>query len=202
LGQLDKVTATTVFGFPSEEQFKKADLAIFNHRNEDFSEQQQMHVDAFLKAGKGMIVVHQGLAPTKGAKAWADRIGFAYVPGKKGSKWGIGELKMEIENSHPIFKGFPQQMSFNEELYWELAEGTTPGFKLLGKSSLPNDEKVEWPLFWVVESGKKGEGGKVFCTVIGHYNDFTESPFFKIVIHRAAAWCLDEPFEAFAEIVK
>ena len=201
LNKLEKVTTSLINGFPNEEQLKSADLVILNHRNADFSEQQQKNLDAYLKAGKGMIVVHQGLAPTKGAKEWANRIGYAFSPDKeKHSKFGIGMLKMQIDNSHDIFKGFPKEMTFREELYWELIDGKTPGLKMIGKSSLPGKEDVKWPLFWTVESGGKAEGGRIFCAVIGHYNDFTEGSFLKIVMHRAAAWCLREPFGAFKEL--
>ena len=37
-------------------------------------------------------------------------------------------------------------------------------------------------------------GGRVFCAVIGHFNDVRDTPLYRLPVLRGIAWCLNEPF--------
>ena len=214
LSKVKKIQTMTVEGFPSQKQWKSADLVVFNLTQNNLSKEQFMAIDAHLNKGGSVIVVHQGLVQRKGYGEWAKRIGMAFsweAPPTR-SKWGRGVLKINIDNKHDIFQGFPETIRLMDELYWNLESGADGRLSILGKTEAPKRTIVpisevdsqKWPAFWTVEhSSKEGKSpGRVFCSVVGHPDEIAFSSSFQIVMMRAFAWCLDEPSTPFLRTIK
>ena len=206
LDAIGKIDAITVEDFPTNEQWKDADLVVFYLTQKSLSDRQLATLDEHLFRGRSLMVIHQGLVQRAGYDNWANRIGFAFSWEKTDamSKWGRGNLEIEIDTSHEIFRGFPNIVTVPDELYWNLKRGSVGETTVLGKTFAPKparSKKVDepnkdrkWPVFWTVEHPSKSpKKGRVFCCVIGHFNEVQEAPFLRIVFLRAAAWCLDEP---------
>ncbi len=205
LDKVEKISASPVKIFPTDEQWKDADLVVFNLTQKFLSGARLKKLDEHLNRGKSLMVIHQGLVQRRGYDNWADRVGYAFSwdrsPAK--SKWGKGDLEIGIDTSHEIFRGFPKRVAVNEELYWNLKKGTRGRITVLGETAAPKSngagKKLKWPVFWTVEhSAKAGvKPGRVFCSVIGHFDEVQAGPAFRLVMLRAVAWCLDEPFTPF-----
>ena len=218
LDQIDKINASAVEGFPSKNQWEEADLVVFNLTQTDLQPKQYVLLDRHLAKGGSLIVLHQGIVQKKGYDDWAERVGlaFSWEKGASKSRWGKGPLNISLDTSHEIFKGFPDEVSFKDELYWNFKKGSRGKVTVLGETLAPEETKkrkanalkledsatTEWPAFWCVEheeqDGKKG--GRVFGSVVGHYDGIQHSKFLEAVMIRAIAWCLDEPCRPFTEV--
>jgi type 1 glutamine amidotransferase len=113
--------------------------------------------------------------------------------------------------SSPIFERFPPKFDLAEEFYWHLrgdpdnvtALVTSPAGPAIANKATRGPPKWEdldgkqWPVFWTREVGQ----GKVFATAVGH-NYFTfNDPYFRIILLRAMAWTMNEPFDPFKPLV-
>lgn len=212
LSQIEDVQATAIEGYPTGEQWKSADLVVFNLTLNNLSAEQFAAMDAHLDEGGAVIVIHQGLVQRKGYEAWAKRIGLAFswdAPPFR-SKWGKGTLEISLDTKHEIFEGFPDTIRVNDELYWNLASGEKGKLSILGETAAPkraasDGDTTKWPAFWTVEHPTSKEGGtpgRVFCCVISHPNEVAFSSSFKIVMMRAIAWGVGEPTGPFLRSVE
>jgi type 1 glutamine amidotransferase len=206
LGGLSNITATAVEGFPKPGQWAQADLVVFFLTQNSLTDSQYALIDSHLKAGKSIIVLHQGLVQRKRTDDWADRIGYAFSWDKNNrSKWGQFENPITLNTHHPILQHFPPVITFKDEFYWNLQKGTLGTITVLGTCRAPVNKEVsdkKWPVLWTVEHGKVGDAkrGRVFCVVIGHFNDMQSNPLYRTLILRGMAWCLSEPFASFAPL--
>ena len=202
LNSIDQVSASPIEGFPPPEQWEATTLVVCNLTENALSEEQFKAIDKHLGAGKGLIVIHQGLVQRQSFEGWSERIGlaFSWESGSSKSKWGQGMLSISNDTSHPILEGFPQQVTMNDELYWNLKRGSKGSLAVLGETLAPankeKDQTRQWPAFWALEHA--GDG-RVFCSVIGHFREVENSPFFQLLMMRGIAWCLDEPSRPFTE---
>lgn len=197
LKKVDKIEAKAVEGFPSSEQWIKADLVIFYLTQNQLSDAEYALLDAHLKQGKSVIVLHQGLVQREGIDQWADRIGYAYSWDKADeSQWGPMDGVITLDASHEIFSGFPASFRLQDELYWNLKRGERGKITILGETGTPGDAKSEkkWPVFWTVEHPVEGSDkeARVFCSVVGHVDDLHDAPYFRTILLRAVSWCLRE----------
>ncbi|MDP0490933.1 MAG: ThuA domain-containing protein [Verrucomicrobiota bacterium JB023] len=215
LNQVDKIQASAVKGFPNKAQWENADLVVFNLTQSNLQPEQYELLDRHLAKGGALIVFHQGIVQRKGYEEWAERIGlaFSWEQGASRSRWGKGLLTISLDTSHEIFRGFPKEVQMKDELYWNFKKGSRGRVTVLGETLAPAEAKkakgpklkdsatTQWPAFWCVEhEGIDGQrGGRVFGSVVGHYDGVQHSPFLEAVIIRAFAWCLDEPVKPFAE---
>lgn len=208
LSELNKVEAVAVEGFPAKDLWKDADLVVFNLTQKSLSEEQLAQLDAHLAKGGALMVIHQGLVQRAGYDEWAERIGysFSWAKGDAKSKWGQGTMDVDLESGNEILKGFPKQVTMKDELYWNLKKGSRGKITTLATTEAPRkeggDPEPRWPVFWTVEHPAQdgNKPGRVFCSVIGHFDQVQDSPFFRIAILRAMAWTLDEPFEPFKSL--
>lgn len=214
LSEIDNIDAEAIKGYPTNEQWKSADLVVFNLTLNNLSPEQLAAMDDHLSNGGSVIVVHQGLVQRVGYQEWAKRIGLAFTwaaPPTR-SKWGKGVLTIDLNTKHEIFKGFPETIQVDDELYWNLAAGGAGELTILGETIAPKptkkkagsvtDTTTKWPAFWTVEHPAKEEGGKpgrVFCCVISHPDKVAFSSSFGIVMKRAIAWCMSEPVGPFLQ---
>lgn len=207
LNKADKIEAKSNEGFPSAEQWATADLVIFYLTQNELSDAEYSLLDAHLKQGKSVIVLHQGLVQQKRIDQWANRIGYAYSWDKSDeSKWGPMDGDITLDVSHEIFSGFPASFRLKDELYWNLKKGDRGKVTVLGETGTPSDSNAgkKWPVFWTVEhpaeSGSKE--ARVFCSVVGHIDDLHDAPYFRTILLRGISWCLREPFAPFEPLVK
>ena len=206
LSKVDNVDAQAVKGFPTDEQWADADLMVFYLTQNVLSDAQYKQLDEHFKRGKSVMVLHQGLVQRKHYKRWADCIGFAFSwdPGKKRSRYGRHNNPVTLDTTHEIFSGFPKSVTYKDELYWNLQKGEHGKITVLGETAAPGPKSDErWPVFWTVEhpAGEKPAGGRVFCSVVGHFDEVPNDPVFRAILLRATAWCLNEPFEPFKPLV-
>ena len=157
LSRVDNIKAQSVKGFPSTEQWASADLVIFFLTQKALSEAQCQQLDSYLKRGGAIIVLHQGLVLRNNYNEWADRVGFAYswAKGPENSKWGNYENPVTIDNTSEILAGFPRQITFKDELYWNMRKGTRGKITVLAETTAPGAKGAEaekkWPVYWTVE---------------------------------------------------
>ena len=65
------------------------------------------------------------------------------------------------------------------------------------------EEGKPWPIVWTYEASKDeggtatADGGRVFCSILGHYSWTFDDPLFRVLILRGAAWAAREPVERF-----
>lgn len=211
LSAVENVQATTIEGYPTREQWESADLVVFNLTQSNLSSEQYAAMDSHLNQGGSVIVVHQGLVQRTGYEEWAKRIGLAFSWGARESRsrWGKGELEISLDTRHAIFRGFPETIRVEDELYWNLKAGNQGKVSIPGETPAPKTARAsasdanttKWPAFWTVEhSAKDGaKGGRVFCCVISHPDEVAFSSSFQIVMMRAFAWCLGEPASPFLQ---
>ncbi len=208
LGKVPRVTVEAARGYPTGEQWKRANLVVFYTHLDYLSEAHYEPMDAFLAGGGGMIILHETLIQRPKGEALAQRFGLAWNHGT--SQWGLLPTPVTVDTSHPIFRGLPEALHFADEYYWALTGdpakirvlGTAPAGPP-GRTSRPHrpdelDDRA-WPVFWTKEG--VGGKGKVFVSVIGH-NYFTyQNPYFRIILLRGLAWVVGEDWDPFKPLV-
>jgi type 1 glutamine amidotransferase len=207
LSKVKNVSISEVFSFPSNEQFKNADLVIMYLHLPQLEESQFHSFKNFISRGGGVVSFHETaiMRPSKLGKKLSVCLGSAWNEGV--SKWGAIFDQINIMNQHPIFNGFPEKLTIIDEFYWDLFQ--EENVKILGTvrtgpdgdSEGPVDKESlsekESPVFWTYELGK----GKVFGTTAGH-NTFTYyDPEFRIILFRAIAWAVNESPDPFMHLV-
>ncbi len=207
LSNLDNVSVAEAFLFPSDEQFEKADLVVMYLHLPQLKNSQFASLKNFLKKGGGVVSLHETaiMRPASDGKKLSECLGSAWNEGT--SKWGAIFDKININNNHSIFKGFPKKLTISDEFYWDLY--LEEGVEILGSvrtgpdedSDGPVDEsqlsKEESPMFWTYELGQ----GRVFGTTTAHHTFTYYDPEFRIILFRAMAWVVDEKADPFMPLV-
>ncbi|MDA0196081.1 MAG: ThuA domain-containing protein [Bacteroidetes bacterium] len=208
LGEVPDLTFEEVFHFPTEAQFSRADLAVMYLHLPRLKKRQYATFQAFIERGGGVVSLHETaiMRPASKGKLLSECLGFAWNEGV--SKWGAIFEEVNINNDHPIFRGFPNTITIRDEFYWDLYQ--EQGTKVLGSVRTgPDGEEVEVPIaeeqlseeespmFWTYELGK----GKVFGTTTGHHTFTYYDPEFRIILFRAMAWVVNEQPDPFMPLV-
>jgi type 1 glutamine amidotransferase len=192
-GKLPKVTVDTAYEWPTDEQLSKADVMICYFWNHDWSPARYRSLDAYLKRGGGLVMIHSATIADRAPEQLVARLGLAYHPGLK-FRHGPLDLKIEAGDDEPITRGLAKSIHFHDESYWPPL-GDPKQVNVLATAV---EEGKSWPLVWTFEPDK-GEGGKgrVFCSVLGHYSWTFDDPLFRLLILRGAAWVAREPVDRF-----
>lgn len=207
LGEVPDLTFEEVFHFPTEAQFARADLAVMYLHLPQLKKRQYATFQAFIERGGGVVSLHETaiIRPTSKGKLLSECLGFAWNEGV--SKWGAIFDEINIDNDHPIFRGFPNKITIRDEFYWELYQ--EEGVDILGtvrtgpdedsEGPVPEDKlsELESPMFWTYEIGE----GKVFGTTTGHHTFTYYDPEFRIILFRAMAWVVNEDPDPFMPLV-
>jgi type 1 glutamine amidotransferase len=172
----------TAWKWPSEEQFKTADVIVaFCYMS--WNPERIKQVEKYLSAGKGLVVVHPAswTKPEPSLEV-AKLIG---ISGYKLYRHGIVDLKITAP-MHPICLGLPEKIRFDDEAYWPA--GIQTDMEVLGTSDErvggdSNDVKPQ-TIFWTHSFGK----GRVFGCLPGHNNWTFDDPYFRIILLRGIAW--------------
>jgi type 1 glutamine amidotransferase len=88
--------------------------------------------------------------------------------------------------------GLPQKLDFTDESYWQLV-GDLQRIHVLATGI---EEGRPQPLLWTYERGQ----GRVFCSILGHYNWTFDDPLFRILLLRAIAWTARQPADRLTEL--
>ncbi|MEM8668918.1 MAG: ThuA domain-containing protein [Planctomycetota bacterium] len=204
--RVPRVTFEEAQNFPSDEQWESADLIVFYLQLAMLSEDDFDQMDSFLRRGKGIVAIHSAFIHP--GQELADRFGLAWDPDK--TQWGALPSPISIDPAMPlgIMEGFSNELDFVDEHYWNLVGSvdditvlaTAPAGTAGASSGPPAKDSLDgkaWPLFWAKDVGK----GRVFGSIPGH-NMFTfDDPYFRIILLRAMAWTMRQPFDPFKPLV-
>lgn len=190
LSLADSVEITNVSQWPSPDQFNDADIIVFYWNYPEFNEENGKQLDTFLQRGGGLVYLHYAVDATANPQALANRIGLAWKGGSSKFRHGRVELNFS-EDKHPITQGFDKAV-FQDETYWQLVEGT----KEINVLATANEEGSARPIIWTTTEGK----GRVFVSILGHYNWTFDDPLFRILLLRGIAWTGNQPTDRFEDL--
>ena len=197
LAKLPAVTVDTAFGWPSEPQWRDADLVIAYYWNHDWTDEQLRQLDEYLHRGGGLVHLHAASIHDHDGDVLAKRLGLAFEQPKMKWRHGPVELKIAANSAEPITHGLPDSIHFYDEAYW-LTSGGTSRVHILATS---DEDGQPRPMLWTFEPGKdEGGKGRVACHVMGHYMWSFDDPLFRLLILRSAAWAAGEPIERFQSV--
>lgn len=196
-----KVQVSTAYGWPSKEQFKKADLiAAFCYIQWD--EQKLDDLEGLLSRGGGFVILHPAVIIPRGrdiSGQVAKLIGLAWEYDYTRWRHGLIELKITAPD-HPICLGLPKTIHFLDESYWPL-KGDLSKVTVLGTSnetiSKDSRQTKPEPMFYTYKYGK----GRVFSCILGHYTWTFDDPYLRILLLRGMAWAAGESPYRFDRLV-
>ena len=196
-----KVNVSTAYGWPSKEQFEKADLvAAFCYVQYD--EEKLKNLEKFLSRGGGFVILHPAVIIPKGVNIVdeaANLMGLAWEYDY--TRWRHGQMSLKIAaTDHPICLGLPETIDLLDEAYWPL-KGDRSKVTILATSdetvSKDSDQTKAEPMFYTYEYGK----GRVFSCILGHYTWTFDDPYFRILMLRGMAWAANESPYRFDRLV-
>src|SRR3546814_2321279 len=76
---------------------------------------------------------------------------------------------------------------------WELIKGN----KEINLLASGNEEGKDIPMLWTTQQGK----GRVFVSILGHFNWTFDDPLFRILLLRSIAWTGHRPTDQLLDIV-
>lgn len=191
-GHAAKVTLSGANPWPSADQWKKADVVVMFSANPAWNPQRASELDTFFQRGGGLVLLHYAVNGQRAPEELARRIGLAWNPA--GSRYRHGELDLNLQTQkpHPITAGF-STLHFVDESYWNLL-GDEKQVHVLATQV---EEGRPRPMLWTYEP----PGGRVFCSIPGHYSWTFDDPLFRVLVLRAIAWVAREPVDRFNDLV-
>lgn len=207
LKKVPQVKVEEVFHFPDQAQLDQADLVVMYLHLPQLENNQFADLQNFVENGGGVVSLHETaiMRPASKGRLLSKCLGSAWNEGT--SKWGAIFANISIDNQHEVFRGFPKEITINDEFYWDLYQEES--VKILGSVRTGPDEDSSGPVaaeflsdttspvFWIYELGE----GKVFGTTTGHHTFTYYDPEFRIILFRAMAWVLDEKPDPFMPLV-
>ncbi len=187
----DSIKVDTVSRWPTSLQFQNSDVVVFYWNFPNFTEQHGKQLDTFLNRGGGLVYLHYAVDATANAEALANRIGMAWKGGSATFRHGRQELDFS-GNKHPITEGFEKTV-FEDESYWQL----TPGIKKINVLATGDENGTKIPMLWTTTQGK----GRVFVSILGHYNWTFDDPLFRILLLRGIAWTGNQSTDRFNDLI-
>ena len=182
------VTVTSERDWPSPEELGRADAIVMYSSNPSWSLERAAELDAFLRRGGGLVLVHWAVHGRAHPDAFAARAGLAWRDGSSRYRHGPLELAFDRAAPHPITRGF-ETLQLVDESYWELA-GDPTQVRVLATSV---EDGAERPQLWTVER----DGGRIFGCIPGHYTWTFDDPLFRVLLLRGIAWCAREDVDRF-----
>lgn len=185
LGKSPEVTVEDAWLWPTEEQFKKADLVVFYYWNRAWDNAKYQQLDTYQERGGGIAVFHSATIEDNNAEKLAERLGLAAHPPRTKYLHAPMDLNIVAPTNHPITIKLPRKIHFLDEPYWPMI-GNTNTVEVLATTA---QEGKEWPMVWTYTKGK----GRVFATILGHYSWTFDDPVFRVLALRGLAWAAGEP---------
>jgi len=195
-----KVKVTTAWKWPSDEQFRKADLIVmFCYRSggptRTWSDRQVKQLETYFARGCGFVAIHPAtytLRKLSESPRVAALTGMGY---DRTIRWRHGRLTLTIARTdHHVCLGLPKTFDLYDEPYWPPV-GDLSKVTVLATSNEPlkkgSDKRTPQPLFWTARHGK----GRIFVCVPGHFTWTFDDPLVRILLLRGMAWAAGEsPF--------
>lgn len=182
LAQVPGVTTEPADQWPTEEQFKKADVIAFFHDNPVWAADKLPAMDAFLERGGGMAFLHFSMNGGRDPKPLTARLGRAWT----GNKWRRGDITLQY-SPHAITAGFPKSDVRPEEPYWKL-HGDGAGTTTLAATV---EDGAPQPQVWTVERG----AGRIFVCIPGHFTWTHDDPLYRVLVYRGLCWAGQRPLD-------
>jgi hypothetical protein len=189
LAAADETDVTTAWEWPSEEQFRSADVLVF-YQLGTWTPQRAADIDPFLARGGGLVSIHFAVRGGPDADGFAERIGLAWRDGH--SRFRHGPLELRFRSGHPITRNL-EKLHFHDESYWRLT-GRPARVDLLADGI---EEAEPQPLVWAIQQGR----GRVVVSIPGHYSWTFDDPLFRLLLLRSIAWSAREPVDRFNDLV-
>jgi putative heme-binding domain-containing protein len=196
LALAENVEVSQADGWPTPEQLHKADVIAFFSANPAWNLERAADLDRFQSRGGGLVFLHFAVNGGNAVEALAERIGLAAQIGP--TKYRHGPLDLEFPDpEHPITHGFGkspgiERVHFVDESYWNMI-GDPRRIHVLGTAV---EEDQPRPLIWTYQRGK----GRVFVSILGHYNWTFDDPLYRIMLLRGLAWTAGEPADRMIEL--
>ena len=187
-----KVQVSTAYGWPSDEQFDKADLIAF-FCYVQWDREKLAQAKQYLVRGGGIVIMHPAvIAPKENDldDELASLIGLAWDQDR--TRWRHGHMDLKIAApDHPICLGLPKTIRVLDEPYWPFTGDLSKVTVLVTSDetiSKDSKETKSEPMFYTCGHGK----GRVFNCVLGHYTWTFDDPYFRIITLRGMAWAAGE----------
>jgi putative heme-binding domain-containing protein len=178
----EKVTVTTSMGFPSAEQLRAADVAVFYNANPGWNESHAALLDEYHKRGGGAVYIHYAVDGGKTPDAVAERMGLAFT---FGSKFRHGDFDLVFTKpDHPITRGF-SKLRFTDETYWSM-RGDKSRLSVLATAV---EDAVPQPELWTMERHQS----RIVGCIPGHYTWTFDDPLFRVLVLRSISWAAKLP---------
>nr|MDQ3625474.1 ThuA domain-containing protein [Verrucomicrobiota bacterium] len=183
--------ATGGMDWPTAEQLAQTDVVVmYCQDGGNFRPEQQSSLDAYLKRGGGIVVIHDAVCGSD-APWFKTIVGGAWQHGK--ARWFEGEISLYyIDHEHPITRD-ASNFDFDDELYYQL--DFAPEARVLATTWTP-DERAKKngrafphiydtaPQMWVYEKGNY----RAFVSIPGHHWKTFELPNYRAILLRGIAW--------------
>ncbi len=186
-----RVTVETARDWPTAEQLRRADLVVaFMGTGGIWNEVKLRDLKALLDRGAGFVALHAAVIAEKPhARPLAELLGLAWEGGTTFFRHGALDLKIAAPD-HPITRGLPERIYFEDESYWPLVgDATRVNVLATAEETAPGTGRLQpQPMFWTHTVGK----GRVFNSILGHYSWTFDDPYFRILVLRGMAWAAGE----------
>ena len=176
------VRTETAIEWPTDAQWKAADVAVLYFWRHEWSKDQLEQIDAFLARGGGLVLLHSALITDGDASELADRFGFGVTTRRRKFLHSGHDVTYNEPARDPIVAGL-SKLHFVDEAYWEMTAAKTGGVKVIATAA---EEGKSWPAVWTKETA--GNKGRVFATVFGHYSWTLDDPLYRVMVLRGVAW--------------
>lgn len=195
-----RVRVETAVDWPTAEQFGRADVVVaFMGTGGVWNESRLRDLKALLARGAGFVALHSAVIAEKPhARPLAELLGLAWENGTTLFRHGPLDLKI-ADRDHPITRGLPERIHFEDESYWPLV-GDASRVKVLAtadEAERGTGRPVAQPMFWTHTAGK----GRVFNSILGHYSWTFDDPYFRMLVLRGIAWAAGESPYRFDPVV-
>lgn len=149
----------------------------------------QRDMEAWVRAGGGIVGLHSASATEPDWQFYTDSIGAKFA----GHGPGLHLAQVQILPGHPITEGLPATFMHTDEWYFfQSRPEEVAGMQMLlalDESTLPADYPAELrqgyhPIGWASERF----GGRVFYTAIGHSEQSFSDPTILSLIGRSIEW--------------
>jgi len=179
--------------FPTAGQLGRTDvLVIYAPDGMKVTGESRADLEAYLRRGGGLVVVHAGCVSGE-EHAWCKSvIGGAWrwpsedLPEAKATKWFEGEVGLYwVDPEHPISRGL-SNFDWKDEIYYDM--DLAPDIGVLA-TSFHNVHTIA-PQVWTVERTLEGASSpyRAVVTLPGHEYDVFNTPQYRTVLLRSIAW--------------